>query len=75
LLSESVVARAGVFEPKAVTQLVKRIQSGAALGETDDMALAGIISTQLVYSRFVERFPDMPEVGGKDRVKRCGLGK
>jgi asparagine synthase (glutamine-hydrolysing) len=72
LLSESVLARAGVFEPEAVTQLVKRTQSGAALGETDDMALAGIISTQLVYSRFVERFPVIPEVGGKDRVKRCG---
>ena len=73
LLSESAVARAGVFEPAAVTQLVKRIESGAALGETDDMAVAGVISTQLIHSQFMERFRDIVPVGGKDHVKHSKL--
>jgi len=73
LLSESAVVRAGVFEPAAVTRLVKRIESGAALGETDDMAVAGVISTQLIHSQFMEGFGDIAPVGGKDNVKYSKL--
>lgn len=71
LLSERMVAHVGVFEPNAVTQLVTRSRAGAALGETDEMALAGILSTQLLHHQFVESFPDVPPVGGNDDVKVC----
>ena len=33
--------------------LVDKLEREASAGETDDMALAGIISTQLIYERFI----------------------
>ncbi len=71
LLSPAAVAEAGWFEPAAVEQLVKRAASGAGLSETDDMAVAGIISTQLLHRRFVADWQAVPPVGGNDDVKRC----
>jgi asparagine synthase (glutamine-hydrolysing) len=54
LLSPDSLKAAGFFKPGAVSQLVRKIDGGAALGETDDMALVGILSTQLVHHQFVE---------------------
>jgi len=53
LLSPSAIDRAGYFNPHAVDHLVARLRQGLPLSETDDMALAGIISTQLVDRQFV----------------------
>jgi asparagine synthase (glutamine-hydrolysing) len=57
LLSPERIRSAGYFEPAAVSRLVEKIASGARVSETDDMALAGILSTQLVQHAFVEHFP------------------
>jgi asparagine synthase (glutamine-hydrolysing) len=56
LLSPPWLRRAGLFKPEAVTQMVQKLESGKPLGETDDMALAGILSAQLVHWQFVEEF-------------------
>ncbi len=71
VLSAPAVAAAGCFEPAAVAQLARRAASGAGLGETDDMALAGIISTQLLHRQFVAGWRAVSPVGGRDDVKRC----
>ena len=42
----------GLFSPEAVGRLVAKIERGLPVGETDDMALAGMISTQLVHHLF-----------------------
>ena len=55
-LSRDWIKAAGLFDPAKVEQLVQKIDSGRPLGETDDMALAGILSTQLVYDQFVQGF-------------------
>lgn len=47
---------AGLFKPAAVSALFKHVMSGAALGETDGIAFAGILSTQLVRYHFVSHF-------------------
>jgi len=57
LLSPERIRAAGFFEPAAVSRLVAKIAGGAQVSETDDMALAGILSTQLVQHAFVEHFP------------------
>jgi asparagine synthase (glutamine-hydrolysing) len=57
LLTPERLREAGWFKPSAVGQLVAKIKSGGPVGETDDMALAGIISTQLLHERFVAHFP------------------
>lgn len=55
VLSPEAVERAGYFEPAAVQKLAQKAASGAGLSEVEDMALVGIISTQLVDALFVQR--------------------
>lgn len=69
LLSPESIQANGYFNPAAVSQLVLRIESGRPLGETDDMALAGILSTQLLHERFVRKFAPPPPLGSKDDVE------
>ena len=61
--------KAGLFEPAAVGRLVQKIQQGQPIGESDDMALVGIISTQLVHAQFVKDFRPSPPLDGRDNVK------
>lgn len=56
LLSRDAITAAGIFRPGAVDQLVHKVETGAKLGETDDMALVGILSTQLIHHQFIRHF-------------------
>jgi asparagine synthase (glutamine-hydrolysing) len=69
LLEPEAVARAGLFNPQAVARLVQKARHGESVGESDDMALAGILSAQLIQYQFVERFTPTPPVSDKDNVK------
>ncbi len=71
LLSPERIKAAGYFKPEAVQQLTRKIESGGALGETDDMALVGILSTQLVHHQFVEGFSPPKPLSQRDPVKVC----
>jgi len=57
------------FNPKAVAQLVKKIQRLGRLSETDDMTLAGLLSTQLVYRRFIADYRPAGPLSERDNVK------
>ena len=54
LLSPEEIETSGIFDPKAVTRLTRKCQTGARVSEGDDMALVGVLSTQLLYHLFVE---------------------
>lgn len=56
LLSERKITEYGYFNPKAVTLLMNKCKKGAAIGFKDNMALVGILSTQLLHSQFIEEF-------------------
>jgi asparagine synthase (glutamine-hydrolysing) len=61
LLQERAVARAGVFEPKAVVQLWKKCKARAGepqFSNADNMALVGVLSTQLLHHQFVSQRPE-----------------
>jgi asparagine synthase (glutamine-hydrolysing) len=73
LLSPAGIKDSGLFNPGAVEQFVHKIESGSAIGETDDMALAGILSTQLVHQLFVKNFQRPRPLSAEDRVKLCRL--
>ena len=75
LLSPEALKSGGVFKAGAVEQLVRKIENGAALGETDDMALVGILSTQLLERQFVKQFRRAEPLGAKDPVKICRLSE
>jgi asparagine synthase (glutamine-hydrolysing) len=69
LLSPSSLKASGFFNPLAVDHLVAKLKQGLPLSETDDMALAGIISTQLVDRQFLTDFRLSTPLGGADDVK------
>jgi asparagine synthase (glutamine-hydrolysing) len=73
LLSPESIRAAGLFKPGAVEHLVRKITSGAPIGETDDMALVGILSTQLVDSLFIRHFRRVDPLSARDPVKVCRL--
>jgi asparagine synthase (glutamine-hydrolysing) len=71
LLSPAAIKASGLFKPDPIEGLVRKIQNGAGVGETDDMALAGILSTQLVHQLFVKNFHRPQPLSSKDSVKVC----
>ena len=54
LLSADSIAAAGYFRPDAVARLVKKCKTLPQISGTDNQALVGIISTQLLHHQFVE---------------------
>lgn len=69
LLDPAQVRAAGLFDAQAVTQLVHKVRQHGPIGETDDMAIAGIISGQLWHRHFVADFKPRPGLGAGDDVK------
>lgn len=56
LLSESIISRFGYFDAKKIALFLKKIRSGRAIGYRDNMALVGILSTQIWHHLFIENF-------------------
>jgi asparagine synthase (glutamine-hydrolysing) len=69
MLSPRRVRAAGLFNADSVAQLVAKIERTGALTETDDMALAGILSAQLVQDLFVSGFRPAEPLRAGDDVK------
>ena len=60
LLAPDAIQASGVFAPQAVARLARKCQSGAYIGEGDDMALVGVLSVQLLHRLFMDEFPLRP---------------
>jgi len=73
LLGQRALAGSGLFRPAAVARLVGKIEAGSPVGETDDMAVAGILSTQLLHHQFVKAARRASPLGATDPVKVCRL--
>ena len=55
MLSPEKVRSNGLFNPAAVDVLVKKARKGQTIGARDNMALVGILSTQLWVDQFITR--------------------
>jgi asparagine synthase (glutamine-hydrolysing) len=53
LLSEQEIAKTGIFSAPVVTRLFNKISSGEMATEIENMALSGIISTQLICHQYI----------------------
>lgn len=53
-LAPAAIAKAGFFAPRSVDKLVTKCRSGSFLGFRDNMAMVGILSTQLLHHSFAE---------------------
>jgi asparagine synthase (glutamine-hydrolysing) len=71
LLSSQYIDQAGFFNSTAVKQMVKKIEAGHRLGETDNMALAGILSTMLLFQQFITDYRVPPPLSIQEDVKVC----
>jgi asparagine synthase (glutamine-hydrolysing) len=59
LMGAAAVSDAGVFEPQLVAKLWRKCREGAAapFSNADDMALTGVLSTQLLHAQFIRQVP------------------
>ena len=53
MLSEEALAKTGLFDSKRVQMLLKKIRLGRAIGYKDNMALVGILSTQVWHDLYM----------------------
>lgn len=56
MLSARSLKRAGLFDAGKVTRLLRKAQTVGNLSEIDSMALASVLSSQIVHRRFVQDF-------------------
>jgi asparagine synthase (glutamine-hydrolysing) len=54
LLSPGHIQNSNIFDPTAVSALVNKFKLNRAIGTKDNMALVGVLSTQLVLDRFIK---------------------
>ncbi|HEY1959695.1 MAG TPA: asparagine synthase (glutamine-hydrolyzing), partial [Polyangiaceae bacterium] len=54
VLSERAVASAGIFDSRAVARLRAKCASSASVSNADAMAIAAVLSTQLVHHHFIQ---------------------
>ena len=55
LLSPGRIRDGGIFHPEAVDNLAEKARQGKVIGIKDNMALVGILSTQLLIEQFVDK--------------------
>jgi asparagine synthase (glutamine-hydrolysing) len=54
MLSDQMLKKYHIFESQKVAKLIEKFNSGATITEVENMALAGILSTQLVNQFFIQ---------------------
>jgi asparagine synthase (glutamine-hydrolysing) len=61
MLSASAIEQNGIFDSRAVDTLVGKFAAGKASSVRDDMALVGVLSTQLLVAQFTNRTDGLPQ--------------
>jgi len=67
--SETALRKTGIFSPVSASRLFQAVQQGRSVGETDEMALIGILSTQLLHRHFIESYTPRMALADSDRIK------
>lgn len=61
MISAVRIKECGVFNAQSVNNLISKIKTAQIPSEMDNMALVGILSTQLLFSQFVKDFKSLDE--------------
>jgi asparagine synthase (glutamine-hydrolysing) len=56
MLNPECIKKYGIFDPGKTHRLVQKIERGRATGYKDNMAFVGILSTQIWYQLYIDRF-------------------
>jgi len=62
MLTDKHLKDSGLFDVSKVRLLTKKLKKAQKISEFDNMALAGIVSSQIVYDKFIAHFPSKPAV-------------
>jgi asparagine synthase (glutamine-hydrolysing) len=54
VLTPAALKKSGIFNPESVAKLVAKFKSGRTTSTKDNMAIVGIVSTQLMVNKFLE---------------------
>jgi asparagine synthase (glutamine-hydrolysing) len=57
MLSDQTLKEGGIFDPPRVQQLLRKVSTQPQPSEMDNMAVAGILSTQILIDRFIRTAP------------------
>ncbi|HYM95514.1 MAG TPA: asparagine synthase (glutamine-hydrolyzing) [Chitinophagaceae bacterium] len=68
ILSDNYLKSFGIFNPEKVNSLVKKNKNQKEITEVDQMAVAGILSTQLLYKMFILD-PIIPDINNLANLK------
>ena len=60
LLSEKSIDENNYFNTEAVLAMIQKASSSSKMGEVDSMAVAGIISVQLIHQLFIKNYQLKP---------------
>jgi asparagine synthase (glutamine-hydrolysing) len=69
VLSPDALRRTAIFHPAAVENLVTKLRQPKPASELDEMALVGVISTQLWHRQFLESPTAAEPLTDRDDVK------
>jgi asparagine synthase (glutamine-hydrolysing) len=75
LLSEDNLRETGYFNPKTVSGLAKKCRQNPVLGFKDNMAVVGVISTQLLHNLFVENFEAAKGIDTREKTEEYYVAK
>ncbi len=73
LLGATRIRADGIFDPGVVGRLVDKVRDGRAIGIKDNMALVGVLSTQLLIQQLItagERSRHVPDPRGTPSLRR-----
>jgi asparagine synthase (glutamine-hydrolysing) len=73
MLSERYLGKTGYFNEKKVGHLIAKFEKNSSLpaNETQNMALVGILSTQLLHHQYIDNFqPTYPKLQRPDKIVR-----
>ncbi len=70
VLSESALRRSGLFDAAKIPYLLQRLAGEKVQSEFQNMALIGILSTQIIYRRFITDFPAFIQPAVPDKIIR-----
>ena len=69
LLSDSKLNRCGFFDIHKTRKLYEKCRRGQAIGFKDNMAFVGVLSSQLLYDRFIKQFTSYNKTAIEENIE------
>ena len=73
LLSEKELKDSGIFDPVGVGKLMTKLRNNTSINEVDNMALMGMLSTQLLYNLYIKDFVHLKDSEIREGVVMNGV--